>query len=86
MLQSFMAYGIANSGSAGDEWKNWGFILNIVVTTAFYMVLLLYILAAYTVFYVYSKARHGELAEEFAGEYVCLPFDDGKVPHVASIF
>ncbi|MBA0648529.1 hypothetical protein Goklo_016229 [Gossypium klotzschianum] len=41
------------------------------------------------IFYMYSKAIHGELAgeiaEEFAREYVSLPFDDGKVPHVVSV-
>ncbi|KAE8710193.1 hypothetical protein F3Y22_tig00110327pilonHSYRG00149 [Hibiscus syriacus] len=81
MLQSIMISG----NSASDEWKSWGSILNIIATTGYYMVLLLYILAAYTVFYVHSKALHGELAEEFAGEYVSLPFDDGKVPRVVSI-
>ncbi|KAE8673274.1 Son of sevenless [Hibiscus syriacus] len=81
ILQSIMISG----DSAGDDWKSWDFILNIVATTAFYMVLLLYSLAACTVFYVYSKALQGELAEQFAGEYVSLPFDDGKAPHVVSI-
>ncbi|GMI87412.1 hypothetical protein like AT3G11810 [Hibiscus trionum] len=77
---------IAKSGdSAGDEWKSWSFFWNILGTTALYTVIMVYNLAAYTVFYIYSKALHGELAEEFAGEYVRLPFDDGKVPHVDSI-
>jgi hypothetical protein len=39
--------------------------------------------------YMYCKAVHGELvgeiAEEFAREYVSLPFDDGKVPHLVSV-
>jgi hypothetical protein len=34
-------------------------------------------------------AAHGELvweiAEEFAGDYVSLPFDDGKIPHFVSV-
>ncbi|KAL4304539.1 hypothetical protein GQ457_10G028930 [Hibiscus cannabinus] len=75
---------LQSGGSAGDEWKSWSFFFNIIGTTAFYMVTMLYNLAAYTVFYIYSKALHGELAEEFAGDYVSLPFDDGKVPHTLS--
>ncbi|XWS34149.1 hypothetical protein CRYUN_Cryun21dG0015300 [Craigia yunnanensis] len=88
--------GILSWGSAAewgdasaDKWKSWAFVLNIVVTSSLYMMLLLYNLAANTVFYMYSKAIHGELAgeiaEEFAREYVSLPFDDGKVPHVVSV-
>ncbi|XVE85798.1 hypothetical protein DITRI_Ditri17bG0120200 [Diplodiscus trichospermus] len=76
-------------GDADDKWKSWAFVLNIVLTSTFLMLLMLYNLAASTVFYMYSKAVHGELAgeiaEEFAREYVSLPFDDGKVPHVVSV-
>ncbi|KAJ6891673.1 hypothetical protein NC651_025002 [Populus alba x Populus x berolinensis] len=47
--------------------------------------LFLYNIAAFTVIYMDSTAVHGELvwgiAEEFAGDYVSLPFDDGKIPH-----
>ncbi|XP_039065677.1 uncharacterized protein LOC120211129 [Hibiscus syriacus] len=77
VLRSIMQSG----DSASDEyWKSWDFIWNIVGTTSFYMLILIYNLAAYTVFYAYSKA------EEFAGDYASLPFaDDGKVPHVVSI-
>ncbi|XVF03271.1 hypothetical protein REPUB_Repub04eG0247000 [Reevesia pubescens] len=75
--------------SAADKWKNWAFVINIVITSTFVTVLMLSNLAASTVFYMYSKAIHGELAveiaEEFAREYVSLPFDDGKVPHVVSV-
>ena len=46
-------------------------------------------MATNTVLYMYCKAIHGELAmeiaEEFAKEYVSLPFDDGKVPHLVSV-
>ncbi|KAE8730003.1 hypothetical protein F3Y22_tig00003041pilonHSYRG00498 [Hibiscus syriacus] len=74
---------------ASDKWKNWAFILHIVLTSALFMSLMLSYLAASTVFYMYSKAIHGELAweiaEEFAREYVSLPFDDEKVPHVVSV-
>ncbi|KAK8686826.1 hypothetical protein V6N13_125843 [Hibiscus sabdariffa] len=74
---------------AADKWKSWAFIIHIVVTSALFMWLMLSYLAASTVFYMYSKAIHGELAweiaEEFAREYVSLRFDDGKVPHVVSV-
>ncbi|XVE91554.1 hypothetical protein REPUB_Repub01dG0019500 [Reevesia pubescens] len=76
-------------GAAADKWKSGGFVIHIVMTSTFLMVLMLSNLAATTVFYMYSKAIHGELAgeiaEEFAREYVSLPFDDGKVPHVVSV-
>ncbi|KAJ0615994.1 hypothetical protein HanIR_Chr02g0085551 [Helianthus annuus] len=26
-----------------------------------------------------------EIAEEFAREYFCLPFDDDKVPHIVTV-
>ncbi|XVF03272.1 hypothetical protein REPUB_Repub04eG0247100 [Reevesia pubescens] len=70
----------------GDKWKILAFVLNIVFTSAFLMLVMLYNLAATTVFYIYSKAIHGELAgEEFAKEYLSLPFDDGKIPHVVYV-
>ncbi|WRX14850.1 hypothetical protein QQP08_007337 [Theobroma cacao] len=86
--------GIFSWGSAvrwgdadADNWRSWAFVLDIVVTSTALMMLMLYNLAASTVFYMYSKAIHGELAgeiaEEFAREYVSLPFDDGKIPHVS---
>ncbi|KAK6251871.1 hypothetical protein QUC31_013591 [Theobroma cacao] len=88
--------GIFSWGSAvrwgdadADNWRSWAFVLDIVVTSTALMMLMLYNLAASTVFYMYSKAIHGELAgeiaEEFAREYVSLPFDDGKIPHVVSV-
>ncbi|GMY25919.1 Transmembrane protein [Fagus crenata] len=74
---------------ASDGWKSWVFVVQIVVTSTLLMLLLLYNAAANTVLYMYCKAFHGELAveiaEEFAREYVSLPFDDGKVPHVVSV-
>ncbi|KDP41250.1 hypothetical protein JCGZ_15657 [Jatropha curcas] len=70
-------------------WKTCGSILQIVGTSTLLMLLLLYNVAAHTVLYMYCKAIHGELAweiaEEFAREYVSLPFDDGKVPHLVSV-
>ncbi|KAL5553711.1 hypothetical protein UlMin_041112 [Ulmus minor] len=72
-----------------DGWKSWGFVVQIVGTSTFLTLVLLYYFAANTVLYMYCKAVHGELAmeiaEEFAREYVSLPFDDGKVPHVVSV-
>ncbi|XVF85877.1 hypothetical protein PTKIN_Ptkin17bG0153300 [Pterospermum kingtungense] len=76
-------------GDTDREWKSWQFVLSIVSTSTMLMLIMLYNLAASTVFYMYSKAIHGELAaeiaQEFAAEYVSLPFDDGKVPHVVSV-
>ncbi|KAI4328495.1 hypothetical protein L6164_020846 [Bauhinia variegata] len=73
-----------------DWWKSWAFVVQIVMTSTFLMLLLLYNTAANTVLYMYCKAIHGELAldiaQEFAREYVSLPFDDGNVPHVVSVF
>ncbi|KAG4207972.1 hypothetical protein ERO13_A03G102650v2 [Gossypium hirsutum] len=75
--------------AAADKWKSWAFVIHIVSTSTLFMLIMLSYFAATTVFYMYSKAIHGELAgeiaEEFAREYVSLPFDDGKVPHVVSV-
>ncbi|MBA0782958.1 hypothetical protein Gotri_000760 [Gossypium trilobum] len=81
--RSVMTYG----DSAADKWTSWLFVLNIFVTSTFSMVFMFYNLAANTVFYIYAKALHGELAEdeEFAAKYVSLAVDDGKAPHVVSI-
>ncbi|XP_077223950.1 uncharacterized protein LOC143857405 [Tasmannia lanceolata] len=50
---------------------------------------LLKAIAANTVMYMYCKALQGELAgeiaSEFAWEYVSLPFDEQKVPHLVTI-
>jgi hypothetical protein len=83
------AVSAVGSDGAGDGWKSWAFVVQIVVTSTSLMLLLLYYAAANTVLYMYCKAFHGELAaeiaEEFAREYVSLPFDDGKIPHVVSV-
>lgn len=75
--------------NGGKLWTNAFFVVQIVITSAFLTLLTLYNLAATTVMYMYCKAVHGELvweiAEEFAREYVSLPFDDGKVPHLVSV-
>ncbi|KAG2302022.1 hypothetical protein Bca4012_060349 [Brassica carinata] len=73
----------------GKLWTKALFVAQIVVTSAVLTVLMLYNVAATTVMYMYCKAVRGELAweiaEEFAREYVSLPFDDGKVPHLVSV-
>ncbi|CAN6859285.1 unnamed protein product [Brassica oleracea] len=60
----------------GKLWTKAFFVFQIVVTSAVLTVLMLYYVAATTVMYMYCKAVHGELAWEFAREYVSLPFDD----------
>ncbi|GJZ59846.1 hypothetical protein Tco_0615662 [Tanacetum coccineum] len=71
-------------------WKSWGFVVQVVIGTSVLTLFLVYKIAADTVLYMYCKALHGELAieiaEEFAREYVSLPFDDDKVPHVVTVF
>lgn len=73
-----------------DGWKSWGFVVQVVIGTSVLTLFLVYKIAADTVLYMYCKALHGELAieiaEEFAREYVSLPFDDEKVPHVVTVY
>jgi len=80
---------LARVASDGGSWRDWAFMVQIVLTSAVMTVLMLYNTAANTVLYMYCKAVNGELveeiAEEFAWQYVSLPFDDGKVPHVVSV-
>ncbi|KAL6192809.1 hypothetical protein ACLB2K_033895 [Fragaria x ananassa] len=75
--------------SVSYEWRGRDGSRNVVMIVScstVVMLVLLYHAAANTVLYMYCKAVNGELAleiaEEFASEYVSLPFDDGKVPHV----
>ncbi|KAM1047866.1 hypothetical protein FF1_027095 [Malus domestica] len=72
-----------------DGWKNWAFVVQIVVTATSLTLLRIYNAAANTVLYMYCWAVNGELAmeiaKEFAREYVRLPFDNEKVPHVVSV-
>ncbi|XP_015576814.3 uncharacterized protein LOC8281861 [Ricinus communis] len=81
--------GVTLGIGTSNGWKSCAFVLQIVVTSTFLMLLLLYNIAANTVMYMYCKAVRGELAweiaEEFAREYVSLPFDDGKLPHLVSV-
>ncbi|KAK9277496.1 hypothetical protein L1049_007040 [Liquidambar formosana] len=75
--------------AANNGWKSGAFVVQTVVITTLVMLLMLHSFAANTVLYMYCKAIHGELAmeiaDEFAREYVSLPFDDGKVPFVVSV-
>uniref|UniRef100_A0A0D2ZWR5 Uncharacterized protein n=1 Tax=Brassica oleracea var. oleracea TaxID=109376 RepID=A0A0D2ZWR5_BRAOL len=75
--------------NGGKLWTNAVFVVQIVVTSALLTGLMMYNLAGTTVMYMFCKAVQGklvwEIAEEFAREYVSLPFDDGKVPHVVSV-
>lgn len=76
---------VANAGQASG-WSRWAFVLQTVVSSAFVTLLMLHNVAANVVLYMYCKALHGELAfeiaEEFATEYVSLPFDCEKVPQI----
>ncbi|XP_010523537.1 PREDICTED: uncharacterized protein LOC104801852 [Tarenaya hassleriana] len=76
-------------GSDTTRWRNACFIIQTAIASAFLTLLSLYNIAANTVMYMYCKAIQGELAfeiaEEFAREYVSLPFDDGKVPHFVTV-
>ena len=78
-----------SSSNFSDVWKCLGFISQTVIGSSLVTLLTLHNLAANTVFYMYCKAMRGELAleiaEEFAREYVSLPFDDAKVPHVVFV-
>lgn len=79
----------ADMGGTADGWKSWAFVVQTVVSSAFVTLFMLHYLAAHTVLYMYCKAYHGdlawEIAEEFSTEYVFLPFDGEKVPHLVSV-
>ncbi|KAL2519322.1 hypothetical protein Adt_15569 [Abeliophyllum distichum] len=66
--------------------SGWGFILQAVVVSVLMTISMLYYIAAHSVLYVYCKVLHGEMvfeiADESAADYVSLPVDDGKGPHV----
>ncbi|KAL7110151.1 hypothetical protein ACP275_05G006800 [Erythranthe tilingii] len=77
------------SSEFNQGWVSSAFVFQTVVYTGFMTILMLYNVAANAVLYMYCKALRGELAfeiaEEFASEYIRLPFDDGKVPHVVYV-
>ncbi|KAK9051016.1 hypothetical protein SSX86_027641 [Deinandra increscens subsp. villosa] len=75
-----------------EDWRSLDFVLQTVFSSvflSFLTLLLLHYTAANTVLYMYCKALHGELAieiaQEFAREYVSLPYDDAKVPHIVTV-
>ena len=89
-ISTLAAYALLNDNeNGGKSWKGSFFFVQNWITSALLTLLMLYNLVATTVMYMYCKAVHGELvweiAEEFAREYVSLPFDDGKVPHLVSV-
>ncbi|EPS61298.1 hypothetical protein M569_13498, partial [Genlisea aurea] len=75
----------------GGDWMGfrWVLILETVICTGILTVLILYDVAGTAVLFMHCKASRGELAfeiaEEFAREYVSLPFDDAKLPHVVYV-
>lgn len=88
----FLVWGFSSSvvnASQAAGWWRWAFVLQTVVSSGFITLLMLHNMAANVVLYMYCKALHGELAldiaEEFAWEYVSLPFDDEKVPRIVSV-
>ncbi|PIA62880.1 hypothetical protein AQUCO_00200712v1 [Aquilegia coerulea] len=79
-------------GPMVDGWsglKGFFLVLQTVMSSIVLIYFLLHGMTSNTVLYMYCKALHGELAgeiaEEFAREYVSLPFDEEKSPHVVSI-
>ncbi|KAL1556665.1 hypothetical protein AAHA92_12257 [Salvia divinorum] len=76
-------------GLSSSDWITWAFVFQAVVYTGFMTILMLYSVAATAVLFMYCKALQGELAfeiaEEFAQEYIRLPFDDGKLSHVVYV-
>ncbi|XP_042481026.1 uncharacterized protein LOC122061677 [Macadamia integrifolia] len=69
--------------------RDWIFVALIVISSALIMMCVLHSVATNTVLSMYCKALHGELAgqiaEEFAREYVSLPFDEEKIPHIVHV-
>ncbi|KAF8408145.1 hypothetical protein HHK36_007287 [Tetracentron sinense] len=73
-------------GGLGNVWKRLFYVVETVAASAIVMLLMLNSVAGNTVLYMYCKALHGELAgeiaEEFAREYISLPFDVEKCAFV----
>ncbi|XP_047330404.1 uncharacterized protein LOC124933993 [Impatiens glandulifera] len=92
LIIGFFIWGGSSSSSSiafDDGWDCAQFILHTVLSSTFVTMFMLNSLVSTAVLYMYCKALHGELAweiaEEFSTEYVCLPFDDAKVPHVVYV-
>lgn len=64
-------------------------VAKMVFGSGIIVAVLLYWSVVNVVMYMYCKGLHGELAgeiaEEFASQYVSLPFDDNEMPHVVSV-
>ncbi|ERN06507.1 hypothetical protein AMTRI_Chr10g225870 [Amborella trichopoda] len=77
------------SNFSKDPWNFPHKIAMSVLVLASMTVLLLYGFGSIAVLYLYSKALHNELAsaivKEFSQEYMSLPFDEHKVPHVVTV-
>eukprot|EP01018_Ginkgo_biloba_P035342 Gb_06154 [translate_table: standard] len=75
--------------SASDSLDLLSKIVQSITVLAAMTILFLYNIATNTVFYMYCKAYHNELlgaiVEEFAQDYMSLPFDDQKVPQVITV-
>nr|KYP36649.1 hypothetical protein KK1_042224 [Cajanus cajan] len=79
----FMCLFYVTKDSDGDNWFsvvfNWVYVVCQSWATA--SVIMPSNLAVNTVLYIYCKANHGEIVEEFGKDYVSLPFHDGNVSH-----
>ncbi|KAD2393650.1 hypothetical protein R6Q59_012051 [Mikania micrantha] len=89
-LLVMLYFGFFGALLVGSCSTNQHFLLVYVLGLLFVMMCLLRIIAAYTVLYNYCKALHGELVLDVAAEglvhdYMSLPADDDKVPHIVSV-
>lgn len=75
--------------SASDSLDLLSKIVQSITVLAAMTVLFLYNIATNTVFYMYCKAHHDELLgaimEEFAQDYIILPFQDQKILRVVTV-
>lgn len=89
VIIGFSVWSGSSSSSFDNGWESIAFIVQTVLSSTFVTMFMLYSLVTNAVLYMYCKALHGELvweiAQEFGREYVSLPFDDAKVPHVVYV-
>lgn len=82
IVGNYLLFTISNRDN--DNWVivvcKWGFIAS---QSCFLAPILLSNIAVNTVLYIYCKANHGELAEEFEKDSVSLLLDDGKLSNIA---
>ncbi|KAK4283572.1 hypothetical protein QN277_000509 [Acacia crassicarpa] len=67
MVWSSWILTMGSDTTTNDMWSNWAFVAQIVVTSTFLMLILLYNIATNTVLYLYCKAIHGCLLN------ICCP-------------